>query len=360
MRILHPWRLAAFALLTTIWPTRGDIDIRVSVKFFTDASGNPPAVDAARGPTAGADTMQEIAQWLVDGGNDSPDLAQRGYHFVLSENVVMLPASLASWYMLDPRNGPAKSDLEAAAIANPGAFSYRANAVNVYINNFATSGSCSRPVNGTTTFLGRDVYRALLAHETGHFFDLCHTQGCECNGTTDTVPGDVVCRTQPGNDNLNDTLRDLDSWNTPDQVSLMNFGFVYAAPQVSDFQRTQVDYVFQNLMSYHLGDRLPDGTANPYNLLTQDQLDLYGATANNQRRNQVSGRSWFVASNGADGAGRGVNSANPLRTVTGALNAVSGSDDVVLLRSATFIAPSAGIATPCTLRATRGPVTLTR
>jgi len=244
-------------------------------------------------------------------------------------------------------------------LANPPLFGYRANAVNIYINNFATSGSCSRPANGTTTFLGRNIYRALVAHEVGHFFDLCHTQGCECDGTTDADPLKLICLTQPGNDNLDDTLLDLDTW-TMDQVTFMQFGFNYSAPEVSDAQRRQVDYTFQNLMSYHLPDPLPDGTANPYNLLTEDQLDRYGNTANNQRRAQVSGTSWFVAASGADAPGRGLSSATPLRTVAAALGFVNSADDVVLLRSATYSAPPGVIAIPCTLRAARGPVTLTR
>jgi hypothetical protein len=364
MRITRPFALAAsvpLALLATTLPGAADITVRVSVKFFTDANGNTPAVEPARGPTPLADTPQAIAQWLVDGCNDSPDLRQRGYRFVLTENAVILPASLFTWFSRDPRNGSAKADLEAAALRDTATFRYRGNAMNVYINDVATSGSCSRPASGSITFLGRAVYRALLAHETGHFFNLCHTQGCQCDGTGDTMPGDVICRTEPGDDNLADTLRDLDTWDTPDQVALMNFGFNYGAPEVSDAQRQQVDYTFQNLMSYHLGDRLPDGLPNPYNLLTQDQLDLYLNTANDQRRAQVSGTTWFVAVNGTDAVGGGRNSRTPLRTVTAALNLVSGVDDVVLLRAGNYIGPPNGtIHTPCTLRATRGAVSITR
>jgi hypothetical protein len=351
---------AILFLLATTLPSLGDITVRVSIKFFTDDNHNLPAVDDARGPTPQSDTPHAIAQWLVAGCNDSPSLRQRGFRFTLSEPAMILPASLSSWFTRDPRTGNAKAELETAALNDRVTFRYRDNAVNVYINNVATSGSCSRPVNGSVTFLGRDVYRQLLAHEAGHFFDLCHTQGCECNGTADTMPGDVICRTQPGNDNLGDTLPDLDSWNTPDQVALMNFGFIYSAPEVSDAQRVQVDFVFQNLMSYHLGDPLPDGTANPYNLLTDDQLDLYAATANNQRLGQVVGRTWFVAATGADGAGRGISSATALRTLDASLSAVSSAGDVILLRSATFIAPPGIIAAACTLRATRGPVTIVR
>ena len=108
MKTIQRLTLAAFtplALLATTLPGMADITIRVSVKFFTDANGNTPAVDANRGPTLQADTPQEIAQWLVDGCNDSPDLSQRGYRFVLNEAAVILPMSLASWYSLDPRTG---------------------------------------------------------------------------------------------------------------------------------------------------------------------------------------------------------------------------------------------------------------
>lgn len=117
-------------------------------------------------------------------------------------------------------------------------------------------------------------------------------------------------------------------------------------------------------MSYHLGDPLPDGTANPYNRLTPDQLDLYGATANNHRRAQVSGRTWFVATGGNNDAS-GVNAASSLATVTKALEKVtgpdSGRDDVILLRAGTYDVPANNtISTACTLIATRGPAVLTR
>ena len=65
MKILHSLTLATLALLATTLPGKADIVIRVSVKFFTDANGNPPAVDLDRGPTPDGDTMQAIAQWLL-------------------------------------------------------------------------------------------------------------------------------------------------------------------------------------------------------------------------------------------------------------------------------------------------------
>lgn len=358
MKFIH-LTLWATLWLVLLGPTNAlaDITLRVSIKFFTDINGVLPQVDLNRGPTSGVDTAQELAQWLVDGCNDSPDVAGRGYRYILAENAIALPSTLSSWYNLDTRTGSAKGDLEAAAVAAPATYSYRSNAINIYVNNFPTSGSCSRP-DGTMTFLGRDLYRALLAHEMGHFFDLCHTQGCQCNGTSDTVPGDTICRTVPGSDSLADTLNDLDTW-TVDVIASFNFGLNYS--QINAGQRFLVDMTYQNLMSYHLGDNLPNGAANPYNRLTDDQLDVFTNVANNDRPAVSSGRTWFTSLSGNDAVGNGLRSSMQLRTVGAATNAVTSADDVVLLQNGTYLVPASGtIATRCTLRATRGPVTIIR
>ena len=94
------------------------------------------------------------------------------------------------------------------------------------------------------------------------------------------------------------------------------------------------------------------------NVLLSVQMDLWTLNANAARLPFCTGRTWFVANGGNNGAA-GNTAAVPLATVTSGLAHVSTTDDVVLLRSGSYAAPAGGvISTVCTLRATRGEATV--
>jgi hypothetical protein len=93
--------------------------------------------------------------------------------------------------------------------------------------------------------------------------------------------------------------------------------------------------------------------------LLEDQMDIWTFNANGARLGFCSGRTWFVAHGGNDGAS-GTATNSPLATLTKALSKVTGPDgnpgDVILLRIGAYALPEHLISTACTLSATRGPV----
>ena len=129
---------------------------------------------------------------------------------------------------------------------------------------------------------------------------------------------------------------------------MANFSSNYAA--LSAIQQNIVDDTWLNLMSYHEEDRL-----------LPVQMDYWTDTANRTRRAVCTGYTWFLATNGADGIifPDGLSPGQAFQSLGWGLARVTGPADVVLLRSGNYLAPQT-IFTPCTLRATRGPVTLTR
>ena len=101
-------------------------------------------------------------------------------------------------------------------------------------------------------------------------------------------------------------------------------------------------------MSYHEEDQLLDV-----------QMDYWTDTANRTRQSVCSGRTWFVAPDGFDVFRDGLSPGQAFQTVGWGLLHATIPDDILLLKTGTYAAP-ANIATPCTLRATGGPVTLIR
>ena len=104
-------------------------------------------------------------------------------------------------------------------------------------------------------------------------------------------------------------------------------------------------------MSYHQEDRLLD-----------IQMDHWAWNANFDRSYFCNGYTVFVATWGNDSAFShyGYEAPYPLATVGRAFGSVITPNDVILLTGGNYTAPATQITTACTLRATRGPVTLTR
>jgi hypothetical protein len=93
-------------------------------------------------------------------------------------------------------------------------------------------------------------------------------------------------------------------------------------------------------------------------MLLREQMDIWSTNANSARLFVCTGRTWFVATDGSDQAS-GLQDTAPFATLPRGLSAVNVSDDVVLLRAGTYTAPAGNqINTRCTLRATRGPVSV--
>ena len=156
----------------------------------------------------------------------------------------------------------AAASLESAAMADVNSYAWRQNRINIYFNGAGGGGWCSFPESDEVILIGNATSTAdgsRILHEIGHFFNLCHTQGCSC-GSCGTGTG--TCTTIPGDDGLDDTLPDLSCW-TRDEMSNNSYGSNYSA--LTESQKENVDNTFNNVMSYH----------RPRNRFTEDQLDRW-------------------------------------------------------------------------------------
>jgi hypothetical protein len=312
----------------------GQLRWRISVKLILDASGNPPAAGGGVGSVAEVNNHVAAANAFLERSG-------RGYQLDLTEIVNL--SGVSQWFNTNARDASNKAALEAAAMGNTALYAWRNNAINIYINN-SGSGVCSFPGSGNAVFLGNDQAGGTngfptLFHESGHFLNLCHTQGCNCG---DCAGDGGSCDLGNESDGVADTLRDSTCW-TRDQIAQNNFGATYN--NLNAGQRNAVDYTYQNLMSYHTATAL-----NNY-LLTSDQLDRMTDTSNGSRFNITNGRTRFADRNGSAIFQNGSSVFPYISVANGVSNANNG--DIVLLRAGHYNEPMV-ISKPVTLRATRG------
>jgi hypothetical protein len=256
------------------------------------------------------------------------------------------------WFTNSARTS--RQEVETASINDPVTWRRNGNgAINIYVND-SSSGQCSFLNNGDSITLGKTVAPGTLLHEIGHFFNLSHTHANDPNCTSFTPPMPLSAALGNG-DGLSETLDDHPCYDR-DQLSIAHFNAPYT--NLTAAQRTAIDGTFLNVMSYHEED-----------LLLDVQMDYWTAVANIQRNGACSGRTWFIATTGIDPILdpfilTGLEPGHPMRTLDFALNSpaldpLRSPDDVLLLRAGTYSAPEL-INTPCTLRATAGPVNLQR
>jgi len=243
----------------------------------------------------------------------------------------------SKWYSTDfTTSGNVLDDMETEAKANPVTFAWNASAINIYITaqagNFS-GGVCSLPSDDREIICvsGNAASDTVVnIHEIGHYFALCHTQGCDCNECGSD--GDLGQCDAPEDDSVPDTLEDLACWDQ-NQIALHNFQTGYA--NLSASQQGQVDDVFFNLMSYHPTER---------DLLTEGQLDRWTIAANFNRHAVRSGRTVTVTPNAS--VADGIAAANP------------AGGDIVLIKPGNYN-ETLTITKSVTLRATRlGGVTI--
>ena len=151
--------LLAAALLAPV-TTPAQVFWRVSIKVFTDSNGNRPS----------GRTDAEI-QADYDTYNNMITTYARGCRMVVTE-IVILPASLSSWYNVQARNSANRDALLTAATGDPATYAYRSTAINIYINN-SSSGVCCGANNGLI-FVGNEDGSTTMFHEIGHMLGLCH------------------------------------------------------------------------------------------------------------------------------------------------------------------------------------------
>lgn len=318
------------------------IRIRLSYKVILD-----PADGGL--PLGFSDTSVDRA---IDEMNEFLDSFGRGYQFVRVDPIQRVgnvggfdrpnPSHYFGINMLDHPNE--RANMQADALQYPQPYQWNQNAVNIYINEANAGGICAFPneqllvIGGLVSDLG-----FLQLHEIGHFFDLCHTQGCPCGCCDPDLSGE--CHTTPGNDGISDTLPDLACWDR-DDIAQNSYGANYS--QLTSSQRVEVDNVFLNIMSYHSSSC---GQNAPVARLTENQLDRWSDVASATRVSVRDGRTIFVQA-GAGGSQNG-RSTNPFDLVSEGRNAANGGGDIVMIRNGTY-PENLTFSAPVTLRTPRG------
>ncbi len=203
------------------------VPVRISIKFIVDAGGNRPS-------TGNINTNAEI-NGEVNWGNT-----------ILQQNVSEHRLDLLELYDLTGVSGwynssssvTNRNNLRTAAIAAPGTYGWRTDAINVYINAGTSSAISDFPPNNNIILVNQNCGNnpSCLLHEIGHSVNLYHTHS--------TTIG--------GGDGCADTIPDNQSW-TRNQISQNSFGCNYSACTTG--QQDQVDLVFNNIMSYHTGEQ---------------------------------------------------------------------------------------------------------
>lgn len=225
----------------------GNIDpqkIRVSVKFIEDGMGNGPSGDLS--------TDDHVREQIARGNAILAGAGNR-YQFDLLDIVRVSAAS--NHFNVSARDRENRKALEGDALKNPIGYALRPDAVNIYINGHDSSGIAPGGFPQQLILIGQGGRPTTIAHEIGHYLGLAHTQGGDC-GACDDPNLDIKC-TEPGDDEIADTLPDVQCWTTND---IAQWSFQQDYINLSPANQAQVDAVFFNLMSYHdTRDRLTAG-----------------------------------------------------------------------------------------------------
>jgi len=352
--------LFPLALLALLLPAAADIEVRLSVKFIQHPNGAVPMYPNPSWTGASVDITNYTGfEVEVQRGNQILAASGRGYRLRALSYAYIQPTIPNGqpqdyWYNIDARKN--RAVIETAGLNDylngPNTWQWDTTTINIFVNN-SSSGQCSFVGNGQSISLGGTVGLGTVLHEIGHFFNLSHTHSGDPVRMGWVAPNPLSSGLGDG-DGLGETPPDHPFY-TQDQLSTANFGANYAA--LTAAQQAAVDNTFLNVMSYHQEDRLLD-----------IQMDHWAWNANIARSYFCNAFTVFVAPGGYDppfiAADGGLHANAPLATMDRALFHVSSHatapNDVILFNSGTYTAPAGVINTPCTLRATRGPVTLRR
>lgn len=279
------------------------VPVRISIKFIVDVNGNRPA-------TGNLNTDAEI--------NAEVDWASTILAGVLSEHRVDLLelydlTGVSQWYNVSStfNNCQNVTALRNAAVASPATYGWRNDAINIYINGHATSSACSNfPPNNDIILMSQSCANnpSCVLHEMGHSLNLLHTH-------------EPCCTNQ---DYCADTITDSSGW-TRDQIANNNFGCLYA--NCTAAQQDQVDLVFNNVMSYHVGE--------PQLRLSACQKDRTSTQGDSDRNWLLTHIPIYVDST-YSGSQNG-RFPTPYSTLQGAVNAGGLSGKVIVLEQGSYL-----------------------
>lgn len=342
---------AAFAILMMTYAISAYADDVITIRLSYKVVLNP--ADGTRPPgVRDADIDRAIAEM-----NALEQTYYRGYRFQRVDPVIDIGGrgdltGPSRWYntdFFDRDNGVRwKNEMEDEAMRNQVIYVWNAIAINIYITNGICGGICSFPEDADNIIIVggcADGDGRTQLHEIGHYFSLFHTQGRRCGCCDLTRIGE--CNTEPGDDEIVDTLPDLACWNR-DDIANWTYRTSYAA--LNSFQQELVNDVFLNVMSYH---ESACGQNVVTTRMTEGQLDRWTDAAKFFRSDVVDGQTWFVDPSLGGGFGGGGYSVVPFRSIALAVFvADSVGGDIILLRPGA-LNETITITKPITLRATR-------
>lgn len=324
-RFVRRWTLVLVGALA-VGSARADIHWRVSVKFILGPGGARPCCDF----TTNADVAAQIQR-----GNDALKATGRGYSLDLIEIVDV--AGLEEFFNIDARDSDNRGTLELIVRFGPPSFGWRDDAINMYVNNSTNSAVCAFPDEGSLLLFGQGLRDESFIHESGHYFGLCHTQGCECAACDD----DQGPCTEPGDDEIDDTLPDVECW---DQDDIAQYGFGLPYDVLPPSWQDLVDDVFFNMMSYH----------DTRERFTQNQMDQMTLFSNLDRHAVATGTTYFVYPGGAVPWCEDGSLYCPFDSIMAGVNSADAGD-IVLIQNGVYFGDYF-IITPCELRARAGQV----
>ncbi len=244
--------IGTFTFLSMPLVSKADVPFRVSIKFIVNSSGNRPA-------TGNFNTTADVNA-ETDAGNDILRTMLSEQRILVTE-IIDLPTSLSGWSNISVSSAN-RDTIRTLAMASPTTWSWRTNAVNVYVTGGSGSAISKFPPNNDIILFGQNCSNnpSCLLHELGHSLNLMHTH--EGGGA----------------DGCSDTLNDNKDWTSKDQMANANYGTDYA--NLTSSQKNNVDMTWSNFMSYHVG--------SPQDRFTPCQKDRTSAQG-------YSDKSWLLA-----------------------------------------------------------------
>lgn len=219
--------LPAMLLLFVAQSALAEVPVRVSIKFILDVSDNRPSVGNLNTDT------EIIAEFDAGESILRQNLSEFSLHNVEGADTIVELDDVSQWYTStsDETN---RDDLRAAAMANPTAYGWRTDAINIYINGGDSSAISKFPPDNDIILMNQFCSNtpSCIFHELGHSLYLMHTH--ETSG-----------------DECTDTITDNNSWSR-DDIAQNNYGCNYA--DCTSAQQAAVDLVFNNVMSYHVSE----------------------------------------------------------------------------------------------------------
>jgi hypothetical protein len=225
--------LAASATATAAAADR----VRVSVKVILDGDNDTPSGDYG--------TVEGINEAIAE-ANSAAWWSGLCWRIRLTE--VGSLAGLAHFFVID--DDAERLQLDEDAVANPGRFAFRANAINIYIVDEINTpgepgGSCSFPVRGDGDAFNTIVIRSAILnggvgwlHEIGHFLSLVHTFECYADGCDEDIcRGQGAFFADANGDGVKRTCPDV----CPDDHNVMSYNGL--SPDEARFSGCQRDFM---------------------------------------------------------------------------------------------------------------------